>query len=624
MKRGQAGLGRWFADLSVAKKLYGGFGAVLALLAVIAGVALWGSSAQGSAAHTLSTKLRLTQEAMQVKFRGADFNGWQTAYAFDIIRRLKGAASDSASSRSAFLKSAASFRQELATVAQESLSPPERQAVQTARSAFDQFMSTDVQVIALYRKGDHSSQPQANSLVLGREISLFTTISGAIDSLVRSVRADSHRASAQASSAQSTATTLTLIAAIIALLVAGALAFTITRALKRGVARVLDRIRSLAEHDTPQLEQALGAMADGDLTTAAESETLPIRDPYDDEIGRIAQGVNSIVAGLRSAIDAYNRTRDQLSHLIAQVAGSAGQVSAASQQIAATSDEAGRATGEIAQAVSGIAQGAERQVHVVEGARRTAEEVSRAVGEAAENAACTSEMADEARQIAQQGVGAAGQAQDAMQSVRESSQAVTDAIRELAAKSDQIGAIVNTITGISEQTNLLALNAAIEAARAGEQGRGFAVVAEEVRKLAEESQQAAGEIAGLIGAIQSETSKVVSVVEDGTRRTHEGAAVVEQTRDAFVRIGSSVDDMASRIEQIAAVSEEIAASAQSMQDGIGEVAAVAEQSSASTEQVSASTEETSASAQEIAASAQELSSNAEQLNHLVSKFKVTA
>jgi methyl-accepting chemotaxis protein len=87
---------------------------------------------------------------------------------------------------------------------------------------------------------------------------------------------------------------------------------------------------------------------------------------------------------------------------------------------------------------------------------------------------------------------------------------VTGAIGELAAKSEQIGAIVATITAIAEQTNLLALNAAIEAARAGEQGRGFAVVAEEVRKLAEESQRAAAEISTLIGAIQVETRKTPS------------------------------------------------------------------------------------------------------------------
>ena len=208
-----------------------------------------------------------------------------------------------------------------------------------------------------------------------------------------------------------------------------------------------------------------------------------------------------------------------------------------------------------------------------------------------------------------------------MRAVRDSSQDVTTAIGELASKSEQIGAIVDTITGIAEQTNLLALNAAIEAARAGEQGRGFAVVAEEVRKLAEESEQAAHEISRLISAIQDETGKAVSVVEAGAQRTADGAAVVEQTREAFQTIGHAVDDMTARIEQIAAAAEQITASATGMQDGMAEIEAVAEQSSASTEQVSASTE-TSASAQEIAASAHELASNAEQLNRLVGHFQI--
>jgi methyl-accepting chemotaxis protein len=127
----------------------------------------------------------------------------------------------------------------------------------------------------------------------------------------------------------------------------------------------------------------------------------------------------------------------------------------------------------------------------------------------------------------------------------------------------------------------------------------------------------------LIGSIQADTGRAVKVVEDGATRTQAGADVVEQTREAFLRIGASVDDMAGRIEQIAAASEQIAASAQSMQQSIGEVAAVAEQSSAATEEVSASTEQSSAAAQEIYASAQQLAGSAETLNGLVARFKLT-
>ena len=148
------------------------------------------------------------------------------------------------------------------------------------------------------------------------------------------------------------------------------------------------------------------------------------------------------------------------------------------------------------------------------------------------------------------------------------------------------------------------------------------MVAEEVRKLAEESRHAAAEISDLIGAIQIETANTVEVVQDGAERTDQGAGVVEQTREAFVAIGASVQDMTDRVEQIAEASQRIADSAARMQDTITEIAAVAEQSSASTEEVSASTEETSASTEQIAASASELSDTAGALAGLVSKFRV--
>jgi methyl-accepting chemotaxis protein len=322
-----------------------------------------------------------------------------------------------------------------------------------------------------------------------------------------------------------------------------------------------------------QAAETATAIADGNLTVEVEARS---------ELDRLGQAFASMIQGLRE--------------MIAQIAGTAGRVASSSQQMATTSEEAGRAVTEIANAVGEVAAGAERQVRVVNEARRSGAE--------------TAEAAEQARLVAEEGVSASERASVAMQSVRDSAAQASTAIQSLGEKSDAIGGIVETITGIAGQTNLLALNAAIEAARAGEQGRGFAVVAEEVRKLAEESKRAASSIAELVAEIQGETRHAVAVVHEGAGRTDDGVAVVEQAREAFVRIGASVREVDGRI--------------QSILEATNEVATVAEQSSSGAQQVSASTQETSASTQQIAASAHELARTADELGALIGRFRIEA
>jgi methyl-accepting chemotaxis protein len=293
--------------------------------------------------------------------------------------------------------------------------------------------------------------------------------------------------------------------------------------------------------------------------------------------------------------NAFARMTANMSLVISEVAAATRRVSEASAQMATASHEAGRAVDEIATAVGEVAEGAQRQVMMI--------------GETQVTVAEANEVAAQASRVADQGVGVAAEATTAIRGVADSASELAGAMGGLTDRSGQIGGIVETISSIAAQTNLLALNAAIEAARAGDQGRGFAVVAEEVRKLAEESQEAAERIGDLISEIQAQTAGAARVVTASAEGTRASVDTVERSRQAFESIGHAVLDITERAETIGRAT--------------GEIASVAEQSSASAEQVSAAAQQTSATTQELAESAQDLSRTAANLERVVAQFTLT-
>ncbi|TKF70991.1 methyl-accepting chemotaxis protein [Vibrio sp. F13] len=182
------------------------------------------------------------------------------------------------------------------------------------------------------------------------------------------------------------------------------------------------------------------------------------------------------------------------------------------------------------------------------------------------------------------------------------------AVNQVEERVDSIGSVVGTIQGISEQTNLLALNAAIEAARAGEAGRGFAVVADEVRNLAQRTQQATVEIQDMISHLQSSANSAVELMEKSVVEAAEGV-------DLVTNAGSELDGIVSQVNQINDMNFQIATAA-------GQQSSVAEEMSVNLTNVRELVEASVVVVGELLETSQLMESNAQELDGKIKQFKV--
>ena len=311
----------------------------------------------------------------------------------------------------------------------------------------------------------------------------------------------------------------------------------------------------------------------------------------------------------------------KINGLLKEVSNTTEQMAAASQQLNSSSVESANAATSVAQSVTDAVSVVEQQQSAVADGTGSVATISESVKSISQETAEVSQEAEQAAKKAEAGNQVVAQSVQQIKSVEEKVRTTAQLVDELGERSQEIGAIVDTISDLAGQTNLLALNAAIEAARAGEQGRGFAVVAEEVRKLAEQSATAAQQIANLIGKIQDDTSKAVSSMNLGRQAVVQGAESVEGLRSVFeeingliAHVASSVEDMSSSVQHVSKQSSEITSHMEQIDKGAAKV-------SDNMQSISAAAEEQSATAQEIATASDSLARQAQDVQENLQKFK---
>lgn len=327
-----------------------------------------------------------------------------------------------------------------------------------------------------------------------------------------------------------------------------------------------------------------------------------------DEIGQVAYALASMRDALRTLIEHINESAEQL-------AGS-------SQELTASAEQSAQAANQVAESITDVANGAERQLSAANNTSGVVQQMSANIQRVAANASEVAGQTALAADKAKDGNKSVDKAVTQMASIEQTVTTSAQVVGKLGERSKEIGQIVDTISGIAGQTNLLALNAAIEAARAGEQGRGFAVVAEEVRKLAEQSQDAAKQIAVLIGEIQGDTDKAVAAMNNGTREVKLGAEVVNASGKSFQEIAEMVAGVSGQITEISAAIELMVNGSQQIVESVKEIDELSRHATGEAQTVSAATEEQSASMEEIASSSQALAHLAMDLREAVGKFQI--
>ncbi len=554
--------------MTIGKKLYLSFGAVLAMVVVLFAVNLIAVQREHSAKSAAQQTMDLSDATDHIRFQMMQNRLYLGNYLLSGDTREMERMYEGTHNLEEYIKKAIAL-----TTAEEQKSALEK--VQQLEQAWASEFAMPLV--------DKRKQVDAGNVTVA-ELQIFYLQKDASSWVKNSTEAldiadkDAKKNLEQRRKSDETAATATVVAAFLSTMIALGIGIFIAYTTARSITEPLLNLMNVA--------QQIGNMGDLDHTIDIQR---------DDEIGELARtfsnmvkylkemaGLSEAIAGGDLAVEVQPRSKnDTLGHafkkmieglrsLVKNVRDASTQVASASNQVAGASDESAKISLQASSAidevistmhemsvnVQNMVKSTQTQASSVSETSASIDEMVASIQRVADTAKVLLDISNRSREEVHNGIGTMDKATDGLNRINTTIRSSGEIIDVLGQRADDIGKIIEVIDDLAEQTNLLALNAAIEAARAGEHGLGFAVVADEVRKLAEKSAQSTKEISELIQSIQKEARKAVENMDRSTNIVNEGLELGGELNSALKKISNVVTEVYKFAQEIGAATNE--------------------------------------------------------------------